>query len=351
MSEALRYGINLDLISRWMDELGVDHTGPLHLDRIGLGQSNLTFLVVDSRDREWVLRRPPLGQLLASAHDVLREARILDALLKTSVPVPKILGWTDDPDVVGAPVVLMEYVDGLVVDRMEVAHRLTFDQRERIGFALPDALAKIHSIEPAAVGLGQLTKSKTTYATRQLRRWSEQWQHSRTREIADLDDLTRRLWDAIPDQKETTLVHGDFHLLNVIMSPEMSRVSAVLDWELCTLGDPLADLGTLLAYWPAEGEQTGALNTMSTLPGFPTRSELIDCYLEKSRRSGDDLGFWHALGLWKIAVIAEGALRRTDDNPDNRSAAEGSAVEWAPTVEWIDSLVENARDVAAKAGI
>lgn len=345
MSDEQRYGIHPETVSRWMDTLGVDHTGPLRLDRIGLGQSNLTFLVVDAQDRRWVLRRPPLGQLLASAHDVLREARILEALSNTPVPVPKILGCTHDPDIFDAPVVLMTYVEGLVVDRMEIAEMLPSEQRGRIGLALPEALATIHSVEPAAVGLEHLTTSMRPYAVRQLARWSGQWQLSQTRELPDLDDLTRRLWDAIPDQNETTLVHGDFHLLNVITSPQTSQVTAVLDWELCTLGDPLADLGTLLAYWPAEGEQTDALNAMSVLPGFPTRSELIDRYIARSNRSAEALGFWHALGLWKIAIIADGVLRRATENPDNRATA------GTPTTEWIDSLVENAREVAARAGI
>lgn len=345
MSDEQRYGIHPGAVSKWMETLGVDHTGPLRLDRIGLGQSNLTFLVVDEQDRKWVLRRPPLGQLLASAHDVLREARILHALSNTSVPVPTILGYSDDSDVFGAPVVLMTYVEGVVVGSPETADRLTPPQRGRIGLALPEVLATIHSVEPAAVGLEQLTKSKRPYAVRQLTRWSEQWQLSQTRELPELDDLTRRLWDAIPGQHETTLVHGDFHLLNVITSPQASQVTAVLDWELCTLGDPCADLGTLLAYWPAKGEQTDALNAVSVLPGFPTRSELVDHYLMRSGRSAEALGFWHALGLWKIAILAEGVLRRVVDSPDNRATA------GTPTIEWIDSLVENAREVASNAGI
>ncbi|MGZ4559322.1 MAG: phosphotransferase family protein, partial [Mycobacteriaceae bacterium] len=319
-------GLNPDAVTRWIDSLGIDFSGPLNFERIGLGQSNLTFLVRDQQDRKWVLRRPPLGHLLASAHDVAREARILSALEDTAVPTPRVYGLCEDPEISDVPLLLMEFVDGQVVDRMSAAEALTPQRRREIGVSLPDTLVKIHAVDLEATGLTSLASHKP-YAQRQLKRWGAQWEYSKTRELPDLDDLTRRLVAAAPEQRELTLVHGDFHLRNVITSVENGEVIAALDWELCTLGEPLADIGTLLAYWPEPGETTGGDFAASTLEGFPSRAELAGIYLEKTGRDPAALKFWHALGLWKVAVIAEGVMRRAMDEPQN--AAESGT----PTVE------------------
>ncbi|MGZ4588876.1 MAG: phosphotransferase family protein, partial [Mycobacteriaceae bacterium] len=335
-------GLNPDAVTRWIDSLGIDFSGPLNFERIGLGQSNLTFLVRDQQDRKWVLRRPPLGHLLASAHDVAREARILSALEDTAVPTPRVYGLCEDPEISDVPLLLMEFVDGQVVDRMSAAEALTPQRRREIGVSLPDTLVKIHAVDLEATGLTSLASHKP-YAQRQLKRWGAQWEYSKTRELPDLDDLTRRLVAAAPEQRELTLVHGDFHLRNVITSFETGEVIAALDWELCTLGEPLADIGTLLAYWPEPGETTGGDFAASTLEGFPSRAELAGIYLEKTGRDPAALKFWHALGLWKVAVIAEGVMRRAMDEPQN--AAESGT----PTVERIDIILAMARDVAAEA--
>ncbi|MGZ4555414.1 MAG: phosphotransferase family protein [Mycobacteriaceae bacterium] len=337
-------GLNPDAVTRWIDSLGIDFSGPLNFERIGLGQSNLTFLVRDQQDRKWVLRRPPLGHLLASAHDVAREARILSALEDTAVPTPRVYGLCEDPEISDVPLLLMEFVDRQVVDRMSAAEALTPQRRREIGVSLPDTLVKIHAVDLEATGLTSLASHKP-YAQRQLKRWGAQWEYSKTRELPDLDDLTRRLVAAAPEQRELTLVHGDFHLRNVITSFENGEVIAALDWELCTLGEPLADIGTLLAYWPEPGETTGGDFAASTLEGFPSRAELAGIYLEKTGRDPAALKFWHALGLWKVAVIAEGVMRRAMDEPQN--AAESGT----PTVERIDIILAMARDVAAEAGI
>jgi aminoglycoside phosphotransferase (APT) family kinase protein len=166
------------------------------------------------------------------------------------------------------------------------------------------------------------------------------------RELPALDDLTRRLVAAAPPQQELTLVHGDFHLRNVITSPENGEVISVLDWELSTLGDPLADMGSLLGYWPRPGEEDIAGEfVISTLDGFPDRSELARVYLEQTGRDAATLGFWHALGLWKLAIIAEGIVRRVMENPANKAAA------GTPMTAWIDALVQKASEVAEDAGI
>ncbi|HEX7322139.1 MAG TPA: phosphotransferase family protein [Mycobacterium sp.] len=336
-------GVDPSAIARWIAGLGIPTTGSLTFDRIGIGQSNLTYLVRDGADGRWVLRRPPLGHLLASAHDVAREARILSALQDTDVPVPRVYGLTRDSD--GLPVLLMEFVDGLVLDRMPVAESLTPQRRRQIGLSMPTTLAKIHAVDIKAVGLDDLAGHKP-YAQRQLKRWAGQWEQSKTRALPDLDDLTRRLVAAVPDQQELTLVHGDFHLRNVIISDTTGEVVAVLDWELSTLGDPLADMGSLLAYWPQPGEEdiAGAFGA-ATLDGFPDRAELTRVYLEQTGRDAAALQYWHALGLWKVAIIAEGVMRRAMDTPANKASA------GTPIVAWIDTLVTKAREVASDAGI
>ena len=263
-------GLDPAAVTRWFDHLGVRFTEPLRFDRIGLGQSNLTYLVRDADDRRWVLRRPPLGQLLASAHDVAREARIMAALAPTDVPAPQILGVAQDPEIADVPLVLMEFIDGQVVDTMAIAESLAPQRRRQIGVYLPATLAKVHAVDIDAVGLSDLASHKP-YAHRQLKRWAGQWERSKTRELPELDDLTGRLFAAVPEQRELSLVHGDFHLRNVIVSRGDGAVTGVLDWELSTLGDPLADMGTLLAYWPEPGEDIGDFPA-STLNGFPGRA-------------------------------------------------------------------------------
>jgi aminoglycoside phosphotransferase (APT) family kinase protein len=354
-------GVDPAAIEAWLRQLGIAFTGPLGFERIGLGQSNLTYRVRDADGRSWVLRRPPLGTLLASAHDVAREARILAALADTAVPTPRVYGLTrgdrqggeagrsgsppEDEPPADTPLLLMEFVDGVVVDRMSVAESLTPQRRRQIGLSLPKTLATIHAVDIDAVGLADLASHKP-YAQRQLKRWAGQWELSKTRELPELDDLTRRLIAAAPQQQDLTLVHGDFHLRNVITSHDTGDVIAVLDWELSTLGDPLADMGSLLAYWPAPGEDdTAGLFAPAMLDGFPDRAELARVYLTETGRDAETLKYWHALGLWKVAIIAEGVMRRALDEPANKAAA------GTPTVARIDALVHKAREVAEDAGI
>lgn len=344
MSNTTVIGLDTEAVTAWIHALGIEFTGPLSFDRIGLGQSNLTFLVQDQLGGKWILRRPPLGHLLDSAHDVAREARILSALGDTDVPTPLMLGLLNDHHVSDVPLLLMEYVEGRVVDRMPIATALTPDQRRAIGISMPRTLAKIHAVDLQGTGLIDLASHKS-YARRQLKRWSGQWQLSKTRALPELDDLTRRLDAAVPEQTEITLVHGDFHLRNIITSFESGDVVATLDWELCTLGDPLADVGSLLAYWPEPGETTGGDFPASTLEGFPSRAQISQVYLDETGRDPAALKFWHALGLWKVAIIAEGVMRRAIDEPQNESQ------NGAPTVEWVDSLIVQARHVADEAGI
>jgi aminoglycoside phosphotransferase (APT) family kinase protein len=317
---------------------------PVRFARIGQGQSNLTFLATDAGGRRVVLRRPPLGHLLASAHDVAREHRVLAALQATAVPSPAVVAFTDDPAVTDVPLLAMDHVDGLVVESTAVAETLDPAARGRLGRALATTLGRVHAVDLNATGLADLASQKP-YAARQLKRWRRQWEDSRTRDLPEVQELADRLEAAMPPQRELTLVHGDFHLLNVIAAPDGAEVRAVLDWELCTLGDPLADLGGLLAYWPQAGDVVEGPMLAPRLPGFPTREELVAAYAEATGRDVADVAFWHALGLWKVAVICEGVRRRALDDP--RNAPSGGV----PSQALVDDLVAQARLVAFEAGL
>ena len=336
-------GIDEAAVANWIAELGIGATGPLTFERIGNGQSNLTNLVTDAGGAKWILRRPPLGKLLASAHDVVREHRILSALQGSAVPVPKVLGLTEDPAVTDAPLMLMSYVDGTVVDDVAVAERLSVERRAAIGASLTKTLGAIHSVDLESAGVDDLASHKP-YAERQLRRWSGQWEKSKTRDVPAVEQLANRLHDAIPEQRELTLVHGDFHLSNVITSNADGSVVAVVDWELCTLGDPLADIGALLAYWPEQGENYIGQFMSSTLPGFPNRSELANAYFAETGRDRTALGFWHTLAVWKVAIIAEGVLRRLTDDPRNAAAV-------GPTAGLVDVIIDRAVRTADEVGL
>lgn len=341
--------LDLEALAAWMRGRGLSVTD-LAATRVGRGQSNLTYRLQDGDGRSWIARRPPLGELLASAHDVVREYRILEALRGTTVPVPGLVGVCDDPAVADVPVVVMDHVDGIVLDQMEVAESLDPQVRRELGLNLARTLAAIHAVDVDAVGLGDLA-SRSPYAERQLKRWTRQLAASRTRERPDLDGLTVLLEANVPPAAGISLVHGDFHIRNVIVDPSTApgptagSLRAVLDWELSTLGDPVADLGSTLAYWPQAGEPESGLFPAPTLPGFPTRAELADEYFTVSGRDASTLAFWHVLGVWKIAIICEGVYRRTLDQPAN--TAEGGA----PTPERIQTVIDHAWDVATSSGL
>jgi aminoglycoside phosphotransferase (APT) family kinase protein len=335
--------LNVGAVTDWIVRLGVGARAPLRFSRLGQGHSNLTFLVTDGDKRALVLRRPPLGELLASAHDVAREARILSALETTEVPAPRVLGLCSDSGVSDVPLVLMEHVEGLAFDDPTVAETLSPDRRRAIGFGLVEALARIHAVDLTQAGLETLA-SHDSYAARQLKRWHRQWELSRTRDLPAVDDLAERLRAAMPAVQELTLVHGDFHLRNVIVSPVDGSVRAVLDWELCTLGEPLADLGGLLAYWPQADERSG-FDMSSALPGFPSREQLAAAYAERTGRSLEALGFWHVLALWKVAIIGEGVLRRSQ--ADRRNAPPGAEI----SAQAVDDIVGRALHIAEAEGL
>ncbi len=339
-------GLSGELVTSWVTSLVPDAVPPFHVERVGLGQSNLTYAVSDRAGRRWVLRRPPVGDLLHSAHNVVREARILAALGRTEVPVPEVLGIAQAGHVGEAPLVLMEFVDGDVLDRPAVVDAMSTDARRAAGMVLPETLARIHAVDLDAVGLADLA-SHSPYVQRQLKRWTAQWEGSKTRESPALDRLTEQLTRAVPAPDRVALVHGDLHLRNIIVAPDSGEVRAALDWELATLGEPLADLGTTLAYWPEPGEVALEGLATSTNPGFPSRREIVERY---ATVSGQDIheatmGFWHVLGLWKLAIIGEGVLRRAMSNPGNRAAS------GTPDVAALDGIIGNAQDIASRVGL
>jgi len=289
------------------------------------GRSNLTYRLTvsgPSGTRMLVLRRPPLGHVLPTAHDMSREFRVLSALAGTQVPVaPPVASCTDD-DAIGAPFYVMEHVPGVVLRTGADTAALTEAQATELSGCLADMLAAIHGVDVAAVGLGDLGRG-AGYLRRQLDRWQRQWELSATREVPGYGQLVDGLTAALPAEGEVTLVHGDFRLDNVLvtLSPR-PRITAVVDWEMATLGDPLADLGLTLVYWTDPGEEgwltpggspagTGGMSTDATAsPGFLTRAEFAAEYARRTGRDISRIGYYMAFGYFKLAVVLEGIHAR-----------------------------------------
>jgi aminoglycoside phosphotransferase (APT) family kinase protein len=279
--------------------------GPLRAERVEGGKSNLTYVVTDG-EREFVVRRPPLGHVLATAHDMSREFRVMTALGPTPVPVPTTYVLCDDPEVIGAPFYVMEFVTGTVYRGSAQTSTLTVPRATAIAHDVIDVLADLHDVEPAAVGLGDFGRPGG-YLQRQVVRWGKQLAASRSRDLAGIEELQECLAADIPASGAPAIVHGDYRLDNAIVD-ENDRIAAVLDWEMATLGDPLADLGLLLVYWDGVGTMPrGTLNQAVTPDsGFPTGGELIARYAARRDVDLGRLPWYHAFGFFKLAVIAEG---------------------------------------------
>jgi aminoglycoside phosphotransferase (APT) family kinase protein len=310
MSEEAPEGIDRAGVEAWFEANVPGATPPLTFERISGGRSNLTYAVRDAGDGAWALRRPPLGKRLGSAHDMVREHKVVSGLAGTEVPVPPVVGLCEDEAVNGAPFYVMDFVEGPVLrSRGDAEQRFDESDRRAIGERVADTLVEIHAVDPDAVGLGDLGR-KEDYVRRQLRRWLGQWEKSKTRELPVVDDVHDRLAARVPDQGPATIVHGDYRLDNMILS-EAGEPAAVVDWELCTLGDPLADVGMLLVYWSdPEDEFTPLFDAPTTASGFPRREEIRDRYAERSGRDLSEIDFYVALGYWKLAIILEGVFAR-----------------------------------------
>jgi aminoglycoside phosphotransferase (APT) family kinase protein len=307
-------GINVDQVTAWLVSNVKGVAAPFTFTLIAGGRSNMTFEVTDAAGRKVVLRRPPMSHVLSSAHDMGREFRIISALQGTPVPVPDALGYCDDESVNERPFYIMDFVDGHIL-RTIPETEAAFDEagRRKAADNLVDVLAAIHDVDVDAVGLGTLAR-RDGYIERQLKRWHGQFLQSQEQEkevgayrpaplVPQAHDL---LASRVPEQIGTAIVHGDYRLDNTILGGD-GRVLAVLDWELCTLGDPLADLGTLLMYW-AHGSSTGI--AVTAMPGFPTREELAARYAATSGRDLSDLNYYLAFAAWKLACIMEGVYVR-----------------------------------------
>jgi aminoglycoside phosphotransferase (APT) family kinase protein len=308
---------------------------------VGDGHSNVT-LSVSSEGGEVILRRPPRGPLPPSAHDVLREARLLRALGATSVRVPKVLLVCDDSSLIGAPFFVMERVDGEVITNTMPAALDSVEERGRVADEFIDALVELHDVDWMAAGLEGFGKP-TGYLERQLRRFGGLWEHNRTRELPAVEQVGAWLADNLPESPPATVVHGDYRLGNAMYAHQPpARLLAILDWEMATIGDPLADLGYLMMLWAeAEDRPVGRFDIQSVtrLAGFPTRAQMIARYEERSRRSMGSPRWYLTLALWKSVVFMEGNYKRavagSTDDPYLKSFG-----------EWVVELAERALEVS-----
>jgi aminoglycoside phosphotransferase (APT) family kinase protein len=283
--------------------------GELTGEVIAGGRSNLTYRISDGA-RDWVVRRPPLGHVLATAHDMGREYRVLSALAGTDVPVPGTVLLCTDPEVVGAPFYVMERVEGTVYRSPELTAGLGPERARRISEELIDTLAALHGTDPASVGLGDFGHPEG-FLHRQVRRWRIQLDASRSRPLDGIDELAGRLAAAVPESGPATIVHGDYRLDNAIVAADGS-LAAVLDWEMATLGDPLTDLGLFSVYWTGAGPMPGNPITKGVRPeyGFPDAPVLLARYASLTGADLSGLGWYTAFGYFKLAVIVEGVHYR-----------------------------------------
>jgi len=300
----------LEPLLAFLDAHGLGE-GEADVEPIGDGHSNVTY-ALRRAGAELVVRRPPRGPLPPSAHDVLREARVLRAL-EGHAPVPRVLAACDDETVIGAPFYVMERLDGDVVTD-SVPPPLDRDaERRRMGEELVDALVTLHAVDWRAAGLEGFGKPDG-YLARQLKRFGGLWERNRTRELPAVERVGAWLGDHLPESPPATIVHGDYRLGNVMYAPEApARVVAIFDWEMSTIGDPLADLGYLCTFWVSRDDPPAGVferHAVTRAPGFPTRDELVGRYEERSGRSMSDIRWYEAMALWKVIVFMEGNYRR-----------------------------------------
>lgn len=339
-------GIDVRAITAWLAE-HVDVAAPLTFDRIAGGRSNLTYRVGDVAGRRWVLRRPPLHSVLAGAHDVAREHAIMAALVDSPVPVPTTVGLEPQPGVLDAPFFVTHFVDAHVVRTADDADVLGLGARRAAADDLVDVLVDLHALDPDRVGLGDLG-TREDYLARQLHVWHRQYERGASRTVPAITAVRDRLVSDLPTQQVDRIVHGDYRLDNLMLTDD-GAVAAVLDWELCTLGDPLADLGLLQVYWDDLDAAGGVpmIPAATTIPGMPPFGDVLARYAQRSPLDLSRLDHYVAFGYWKLAVVLEGVLAREvsgaygdDDVGDSQRLA-----------EVVDTLLERAHEVADRAGV
>ena len=337
-------GIHPEGVTAWYEKNVPGVKPPLTFEIIAGGHSNLTYEVVDAAGQRTVLRRPPLSHVLPSAHDMGREFRIITGLGPTAVPVPPAVGFCDDPAVNEKPFYVMGFVDGHVLHDETIARSAIGETaRRKAGEHFIDVLADLHAVDPDEVGLGDLGK-KQEYVQRQLKRWYGQWEKSKTRELPAVDRVHDFLLDRVPAYAKASVVHGDYRLGNCLTTDE-GRIAAVLDWEISTLGDPLADLGYVLATWANSTDPAvGAAGAPSLAPGFPSREELLERYAKRSGRDVSLIDFYVAFSLWKSACIVEGVYARYLGG----ALGERSKEELAPFAKQVERMAEMAEETASR---
>jgi len=306
----------LEPLARFLSTHGLEASSELSATPIGEGHSNVTFALSTGV----VVRRPPRGPLPPSAHDVVREARLLRALEQTPVRVPRVLAVCEDPEVIGAPFYVMERVAGEVITDSLPGELDNPEQRSRVADQLIDALVELHAVDWMSVGLEGFGKP-TGYLERQLRRFGGLWEHNRTRELPEVEQVGRWLGENLPQSPPATIVHGDYRLGNTMFAAQApARLIAIFDWEMATIGDPLADVGYMVMQWTEADDPPAkfSLHNVTRLEGFPTRERLVALYEERSGRSMRALDWYVTLALWKAVVFMEGNYKRavagsTDD--------------------------------------
>ncbi len=333
-------GIDVDAVTGWLAENVDGARPPFTFDLIAGGHSNLTFRVTAGDGSLFVLRRPPLGHVLASAHDMGREHRIIFGLQDSAVPVPPSLGYCDDPAVNGVPFYVMGFVEGHVIrDRTLAERALTPAGRANASRSMIDTMAAIHAVDLEASGLSDLGRHEG-YIARQLKRWYGQFDQQKTRELPLVKDIHDTLAARVPEQGPATIVHGDYRLDNSIVSDD-GDVVAVLDWEICTLGDPLADIGLLHVYWTGPDDDPSAWGGQATTAeGFWNRDQLGPRYTEVSGRDLSELDFYVAFGYWKLACILEGVYARYLGG----ALGARDPAELAPFVAQVDGAIAKAAE-------
>jgi aminoglycoside phosphotransferase (APT) family kinase protein len=336
-------GINDAKVTEWLQGIIPDLKAPIEFSLITGGHSNLTFMCRDAKGEAYVLRRPPLGHVLESAHDMGREHKIIHALQDADVPVPKTWGLCQDVEVNDAPFYVMGYVEGKVLNDSQVGATVPEADRRGIGLDVMAILSRLHSINPDDVGLGDLGR-KDAYLERQLKRWNKQWAASKTHEIPEMEESARLLAKDMPEQIGTAIVHGDYRLGNMIVGGD--QVKAILDWELCTLGDPLADVGYLLNNWvsPGEIEQREGDQSPTAVGGYPSRDELCDIYANNTGRDLSQINYYRAFAHWRLAAIGQGVYKRylmgamgKDRQVDLDKQKEGVAIRARAALELLNS--------------
>ena len=311
-------GLRLASLSNWMQDnvAGFDASGPIQATLLAGGRSNISYQLTDASGSSWVLRRPPLGHIMPSAHDMGREFRVLSGLNKVAFPTPTTRGYCEDESVIGAKFMMMDFIDGRVIESAQTASSLSETQASEISQELVDTLARLHAVDPAAAGLDQLGKP-AGYLQRQVKRWGEQWQITKTRELSEIETLHAWLETAItkvPESLPASIVHGDYRIDNVILARDKSEIVAVLDWEMSTLGDPISDLAISLVYWSQATDtlrkKIPVAEDVTSGLGFWSRQQVLDRYVSQTGLDISHLDECVALACFKLAVIMESIHHR-----------------------------------------